>query len=303
MASFAERLRKRAGRLSRAQRQLAEFILQNEPRAAFMTAARLGAAVGVSESTVVRFAIALGYSGYPELQRDLQEELRARLSAADRLVLAEERGERAETILDTVLRTDMENIRATLASLPRDRFGEAVAALQGARTIYVVGHRSAAALAHYLGYYLQLMLRNARTLTQAGTVLEELMAAGPADVVVAITFPRYARATAEAFRLAAQRGARTILITDSVVSPLVEEASIVLPAKSESPSFADSLVAPLSVINALITAVALAQPERVRAALRELEDVWDRQGTYLKEERRSERIVGPGEAAGPSEGL
>ncbi|ADU51404.1 transcriptional regulator, RpiR family [Thermaerobacter marianensis DSM 12885] len=302
MASFAERLRKRAGRLSRAQRQLAEFILHNEPRAAFMTAARLGAAVGVSESTVVRFAIALGYSGYPELQRDLQDQLRARLSAADRLVLAEERGERAETILDTVLRTDMDNIRATLTSLPRDRFADAVAALQRARAIYVVGHRSAAALAHYLGYYLQLMLRNARTLTQSGTVLEELMAAGPEDVVVAITFPRYARATAEAFQLAARRGARTILITDSVVSPLVEDASIVLPAKSESPSFADSLVAPLSLVNALITAVALAQPDKVRAALRELEDIWDRQGTYLKEERRSERIVGPG-GPGTGDGL
>ena len=291
MASFAERLRKRAGRLSRAQRQLAEFILQNEPKAAFMTAARLGAAVGVSESTVVRFAIALGYSGYPELQRDLQDQLRARLSAADRLVLAEERGERAETILDTVLRTDIDNIRATLAAVPRERFFEAVRALQSARHVFVVGLRSAGALATYLGYYLQLMLRNARTLASTAHLVEELMAAGPEDVVVGITFPRYARGTAEAFRLAARRGARTILITDSVVSPLVEDASIVLTARSDSPSFADSLVAPLSLINALITAVALGQPERVRRALSELEDVWEQQGTYLKEERRSERIV------------
>ncbi|HEY8414231.1 MAG TPA: MurR/RpiR family transcriptional regulator [Thermaerobacter sp.] len=291
MASFAERLRKRAGRLSRAQRQLAEYILQNEPKAAFMTAARLGAAVGVSESTVVRFAIALGYSGYPELQRDLQDQLRARLSAADRLVLAEERGERAETILDTVLRTDIENIRATLGSLPRERFFEAVRALQEARHIFVVGMRSSGALATYLGYYLNLMLRNVRTLANSAHPLEELMGAGPEDVVVGITFPRYARGTAEAFRLAARRGARTILITDSVVSPLVQEARIVLTARSESPSFADSLVAPLSLINALITAVALAQPERVRAALSELEDIWEQQGAYLKEERRSERIV------------
>ncbi|HEY8394647.1 MAG TPA: MurR/RpiR family transcriptional regulator [Thermaerobacter sp.] len=293
MASFTERLRKRAGRLSRAQRQLAEYILQNEPKAAFMTAARLGAAVGVSESTVVRFAIALGYSGYPELQRDLQDQLRARLSATDRLVLAEERGERAETILETVLRTDIENIRATLASLPRERFFEAVRALQEARHIFVVGMRSSGALATYLGYYLNLMLRNVKTLANSAHPLEELMAAGPGDVVVGITFPRYARATAEAFRLAARRGARTILITDSVVSPLVEEASIVLTARSESPSFADSLVAPLSLINALITAVALGQPERVRAALSELEDIWEKQGVYLKEERRSERIVAP----------
>lgn len=293
MASFTERLRKRAGRLSRSQRQLAEYILQNEPKAAFMTAARLGAAVGVSESTVVRFAIALGYSGYPELQRDLQDQLRARLSATDRLVLAEERGERAETILDTVLRTDIENIRATLGSLPRERFFEAVRALREARHIFVVGMRSSGALAIYLGYYLNLMLRNVRTLANSAHPLEELMAAGPEDVVVGITFPRYARGTAEAFRLAARRGARTILITDSVVSPLVEDAGIVLTARSDSPSFADSLVAPLSLINALITAVALAEPERVRAALSELEDIWEQQGAYLKEERRSERIVAP----------
>ncbi|MFS8639980.1 MAG: MurR/RpiR family transcriptional regulator [Symbiobacteriaceae bacterium] len=299
MAGFTERLRKRAGRLSRAQRQLAEYILQNEPKAAFMTAARLGAAVGVSESTVVRFAIALGYSGYPELQRDLQDQLRARLTAADRLVLAEERGERAETILDTVLRTDIENIRATLGSLSRERFFEAVRALQEARHIFVIGMRSSGALATYLGYYLNLMLRNVRTLANSAHPLEELMAAGPEDVVVGITFPRYARGTAEAFRLAARRGARTILITDSVVSPLVDEARIVLTARSESPSFADSLVAPLSLINALITAVALAQPERVRAALRELEDIWDQQGAYLKEERRSERIVPPEGDGGP----
>lgn len=297
MVSFAERVRKRAGRLSRAQRRLAEYILQNEPKAAFMTAARLGAAVGVSESTVVRFAISLGYAGYPELQRDLQDQLRARLSAADRLVLAEERGERAETIVDTVLRTDIENIRATLGALSRERFFEAVRTLREARQIFVVGQRSAGALATYLGYYLQIMLRNARILSNQTHLLEELMAAGKDDVVVGITFPRYARGTAEAFRLAAARGVPTILITDSVMSPLVESAGIVLTARSDSPSFADSLVAPLSLVNALITAVALAQPERVRTALREMEDLWDRHGTYLKEERRSDRLV-PGSATG-----
>lgn len=300
LLSLLERFQSLQPRMSRNQRVIADYILHHPEDCAFLTARELGRRVGVSESTVVRFAAAVGFPGYPEMQRALQETLKQRLSTVERMQAGREAVRQLSDTLQAVWRNDVTNINRTFQNLSKEDFDRAVTMLAEARRTYVIGLRTSACVALLLTTALHYLGKDAvRVDLGIGDFWEKLDMAGPEDVVVGITFPRYARGTAEAFRLAARRGARTILITDSVVSPLVDEARIVLTARSESPSFADSLVAPLSLINALITAVALAQPERVRAALRELEDIWDQQGAYLKEERRSERIVPPEGDGGP----
>ena len=274
-------MRARYDKLSPAQRRIAEFILGNLHRAAFMTAARVGEAVGVSESTVVRFAMALGYSGYPALQRALQESVRAQLTAAERLELTEGADDTPASILKRVLRTDMENIRATLNDLSPEAFERALTALDEAERVFVVGLRSATAVSFYLSFYLSFLRPNVDALHGVGAVFEQLVGLGKQDAVLAISFPRYSRLTYDIFKLARSRQATTIAITDSVVSPIARLADITLVAHTPMISFADSLVAPLSVANALITAMALRHRHRTQASLRELERIWEQYSIYL----------------------
>lgn len=257
---------------SKGQKQIARFILEHYDKAAFMTASRLGVTVGVSESTVVRFATELGYDGYPHLQRALQEMIRNKLTSVQRMEVAGDRmGGR--DVLQTVLHADTDMIRVTLDEIDRDAFQGAVDALMGAKRIYILGVRSSSALASFLGFYFNLLFENV-TLVHTNSVseiFEQVLRVGPGDVLFGISFPRYSKRTLSAMKYARDRGARVIALTDSQLSPLARVADHVLLARSDMASFVDSLVAPLSVINALIVAVGMSRRDEIEQTFNKLE--------------------------------
>lgn len=266
---------------SKGQRLIAHFITAHYDKAAFMTASRLGATVGVSESTVVRFATELGYEGYPHLQKALQEMIRNRLTAVQRMEVAEDRmGNR--DVLDSVLGSDMEKIRMTLDELDRDAFRSAADAIVGARRIYILGARSSSALASFLGFYFSLLFDNVHTLfsSSVSETFEQLLRIGPDDVLIGISFPRYSQHTLSAMKYAKDRHAKVIALTDSLLSPLARYADDTLIAKSDMASFVDSLVAPLSVINALIVQVSLGRQHEIEQVFNELETIWGQYHVY-----------------------
>ena len=267
---------------SKGQKQIARFILEHYDKAAFMTASRLGVTVGVSESTVVRFATELGYDGYPHLQRALQEMIRNKLTSVQRMEVAGDRmGGR--DVLQTVLHADTDMIRVTLDEIDRDAFQGAVDALMGAKRIYILGVRSSSALASFLGFYFNLLFENV-TLVHTNSVseiFEQVLRVGPGDVLF---FPRYSKRTLSAMKYARDRGARVIALTDSQLSPLARVADHVLLARSDMASFVDSLVAPLSVINALIVAVGMSRRDEIEHTFNKLERIWEEYDVYEKPE-------------------
>ena len=270
---------------SKGQKQIARFILEHHDKAAFMTASRLGVTVGVSESTVVRFATELGYDGYPHLQRALQEMIRNKLTSVQRMEVAGDRmGGR--DVLQTVLHADTDMIRVTLDEIDRDAFQGAVDALMGAKRIYILGVRSSSALASFLGFYFNLLFENV-TLVHTNSVseiFEQVLRVGPGDVLFGISFPRYSKRTLSAMKYARDRGARVIALTDSQLSPLARVADHVLLARSDMASFVDSLVAPLSVINALIVAVGMSRRDEIEQTFNKLERIWEEYDVYEKPE-------------------
>ena len=270
---------------SKGQKQIARFILEHYDKAAFMTASRLGVTVGVSESTVVRFATELGYDGYPHLQRALQEMIRNKLTSVQRMEVAGDRmGGR--DVLQTVLHADTDMIRVTLDEIDRDAFQGAVDALMGAKRIYILGVRSSSALASFLGFYFNLLFENV-TLVHTNSVseiFEQVLRVGPGDVLFGISFPRYSTRTLSAMTYARDRGARVIALTDSQLSPLARVADHVLLARSDMASFVDSLVAPLSVINALIVAVGMSRRDEIEQTFNKLERIWEEYDVYEKPE-------------------
>lgn len=270
---------------SKGQKQIARFILEHYDKAAFMTASRLGVTVGVSESTVVRFATELGYDGYPHLQRALQEMIRNKLTSVQRMEVAGDRmGGR--DVLQTVLHADTDMIRVTLDEIDRDAFQGAVDALMGAKRIYILGVRSSSALASFLGFYFNLLFENV-TLVHTNSVseiFEQVLRVGPGDVLFGISFPRYSKRTLSAMKYARDRGARVIALTDSQLSPLARVADHVLLARSDMASFVDSLVAPLSVVNALIVAVGMSRRDEIEHTFNKLERIWEEYDVYEKPE-------------------
>lgn len=270
---------------SKGQKQIARFILEHYDKAAFMTASRLGVTVGVSESTVVRFATELGYDGYLHLQRALQEMIRNKLTSVQRMEVAGDRmGGR--DVLQTVLHADTDMIRVTLDEIDRDAFQGAVDALMGAKRIYILGVRSSSALASFLGFYFNLLFENV-TLVHTNSVseiFEQVLRVGPGDVLFGISFPRYSKRTLSAMKYARDRGARVIALTDSQLSPLARVADHVLLARSDMASFVDSLVAPLSVINALIVAVGMSRRDEIEHTFNKLERIWEEYDVYEKPE-------------------
>ena len=270
---------------SKGQKQIARFILEHYDKAAFMTASRLGVTVGVSESTVVRFATELGYDGYPHLQRALQEMIRNKLTSVQRMEVAGDRmGGR--DVLQTVLHADTDMIRVTLDEIDRDAFQGAVDALMGAKRIYILGVRSSSALASFLGFYFNLLFENV-TLVHTNSVseiFEQVLRVGPGDVLFGISFPRYSKRTLSAMKYARDRGARVIALTDSQLSPLARVADHVLLARSDMASFVDSLVAPLSVINALIVADGMSRRDEIEQTFNKLERIWEEYDVYEKPE-------------------
>ena len=274
---------------SKGQKQIARYILEHYDKAAFMTASRLGVTVGVSESTVVRFATELGYDGYPHLQRALQEMIRNKLTSVQRMEVSSDRlGGRdvLRTVLHTVLHADTDMIRQTLDEIDRDAFQGAVDALTGAHRIYILGVRSSSALANFLGFYFNLLFDNV-TLVHTNSVseiFEQVLRIGPGDVLFGISFPRYSKRTLSAMQYARDRGAKVIALTDSQLSPLARVADHLLLARSDMARFVDSLVAPLSVINALIVAVGMSRRDEIEHTFNKLESIWEKYDVYEKPE-------------------
>ena len=268
---------------SKGQKKIANFILESYDKAAFMTASRLGKRVGVSESTVVRFAAELGYDGYPDMQRSLQKMIRNRLTSVQRIEVANDRLEDHD-LLSTVLQSDMEKIRLTLEEVDREGFDRAVDAIVSARKIYIIGVRSSAAIASFLSFYLNLIFEDVCLVTAntASDIFESLLRVGEGDVVVGISFPRYSSRTVQAMRFAKSRGATTVAITDSEASPLAANSTYTLKARSDMASFVDSLVAPLSMVNALLVAVSRRKNDDLARTFRTLEEIWDEYGVYEK---------------------
>ena len=268
---------------SKGHRRIADFILAHYDKAAFMTASKLGESVGVSESTVVRFASELGFEGYPELQKALQEEMRTRLTSVQRIEVSFDRFGRDE-VFKSVLLHDIDRIRSTLEETNPSDFSAAVENIVNANRIYVMGIRSTAALASFLGYYFRLMLPNV-TVIQTGSrseLYEQLMHMTDKDVLIGISFPRYSRQTVHAINYSHDIGAKSIAITDCEESPIASKASLSLYAKSDMVSFVDSLVAPLSLINALIVAVSIQNKELVSKNFAMLERIWEEYEVYEK---------------------
>lgn len=277
-----DRLNLSGKRLSKSHRRIADFIVNHYDKAVFMTASTLGEMVGVSESTVVRFAVALGYEGYPQLQHSLQELVRHRLTAVQRFEMSAEIGE-AE-VLSTVLKADMMNIRHTVDQLDQQTFSQVVSRLLGARTIYVLGMRSAAPLAQFFGYYLHFIFDDVRVVAAGSTdVFEAISRIEASDVLLGISFPRYSSRTIEAMSFARSRHAQVIGLTDGPMSPLHEVADICLSMRTDMASFVDSMAAPMSVINALIVALGIQNREALNARFKQLEEVWDAYSVYMNE--------------------
>ena len=275
-----QRLNHSGKKLSKSHRRIAECIVTHYDKVVFMTASKLGEYVGVSESTVVRFAYALGLDGYPALQDRMQEMVLGRLTSVQRAQLAS--GIKKNEVFKTVLNTDMNSIRTTMEMADEGQFEEAVETILKARKVYVLGLRSAMPLAMFLAYYLDYICGNVITFSANIQDLRETMVRmDDRDAFICISFPRYSTRTAEAMAYAKSRGAKTIALTDKLDSPIGAMADVVLLAKSDMASFADSLTAPLSVINAIIVAAGLQSEKEVQEHLRELENVWNRDQVYL----------------------
>ena len=279
------RINEKFPHMSKGHKAIAAFILEHYDQAAFMTAARLGRQLHVSESTVVRFASGIGYSGYPEMQAELAARVTSRLNAVER-VGVKYAGRSQSEVIESVLASDMENIRATTESLDVAAFDAAVDILLEAKTVYVIGIRSCAPLAEFLSFYLN-MVRGGIVLlktTSLSEVFEQMLRVGREDAVIGIGFPRYSMRTLKALEFANDRNAKVITITDSVHSPMCLYSSCNLFAVSDMVSIVDSLVAPLSVINALVVALCLKQPQTVRESLESLEGVWNNYQVSMHDE-------------------
>ncbi len=275
---LTERLKTSFPGMSDGHRILTRFILDNMETAAFLTAGRLGALVGVSESTVVRFAFALGYQGWPDLQHAMADIVRARLSTVERL-RASVAG--ARDVFHTVMEADLENLKRTMDEIDGEAFRSAVSLIVQAHEVFVLGLRSAQSLALWLAFALQMIGKTVRIVPSGLSSLFEILAdAGPEDVVVGISFPRYTDQTVRAFEHARQMGARTIALTDSEVSPLAQVADATLRARTQIGSFVESYVAPLSLLNALVTAVGQKDEKKASSSLERFEELCSRHNVY-----------------------
>ena len=278
-----DQLNRSGKKLSKSQKKIAEYILQHYDKAVFTTAVSLAEAVGVSESTVVRFASALGYEGYPELKKALQELVRHRLTAEQRFEMSESIN--PGNVLPTVLKTDMQNIRNTISQMDCQAFSEAVKRILSARTVYILGLRSAAPLAQFFGYYLHYIFENVCIIAEGSSdVFESISRIRSSDVLVGISFPRYSTRTLEAMKYARRSGAQVIGISDGDMSPLRDVSDVSLSARTDMASFVDSLAAPLSLINALLVALALERKDELNAHFKRLEEIWDAHSVYISRE-------------------
>lgn len=281
-----------AGRpeFSKGQRRIADYILTHYDKAAYMTAHKLGDVTGVSESTVVRFATELGYSGYPHMQHELRDMVKGRLTGLQRLELTWERME-GRSVIKTSMENDINKIRETMDTVQTESFDRAIEMIQNAKHIYIMGLRTSSFLAGFLGFYLHLMFKNVTVLGENGAegdVFEQIFRVEEGDVLIGITFPRYSKRTLKGIRFARDRGAGIISITDGPGSPIASFSECPLYAPCEMASFVDSLVGPLSIINALIVALGLHRRDQIAKTLNDLEIIWDEYETYETEKTSGE---------------
>ncbi|MDO4546969.1 MAG: MurR/RpiR family transcriptional regulator [Clostridia bacterium] len=274
------RLNHSGKKLSKSHRRIAECIVSHYDKAAFMTASKLGEYVGVSESTVVRFASALGYEGYPQLQKALQELIRHRLTASQRFEMT---GDMDHTqVLTRVMKADIVNIRSTLDELDLKAFEDSIDDILAARSVYVLGLRASAPLAQFLAHYLNFILPSVMPVTSGvSDIFEQMARIGSGDVLIGISFPRYTSRTIEAMNFARNRGASLIAITDGPLSPLHACSDLCLTAKTDMASFVDSLAAPLSLMNALIVALGQRRRHEVAEFFDGMEQIWAEYDVYL----------------------
>lgn len=282
-SQLSERIRRYSSTFSKGQKQIARYIEEHPDRVAFMTAAKLGLTVGVSESTVVRFATEIGYSGYPALQQAMQEMIRSKLTSLQRLTMSMEQFEK-DKILETVLDKDASVIRRTKENLNQEAFYKAVRALVPVKKVYILGAGSSLALATFLSHYCELIFDSVHLIEATGEarIYQQMISADKDDAIIAMSFPRYSKKAVKALDFAEELGAVTIAITDTESSPLAKHASHVLLAKSEMVSFVDSLVGPLSLINALIVALSMEKHAAISETLNRIEHIWDEYGVYEK---------------------
>lgn len=279
-----DRIRSQMSDFSKGQRAIGSYILNNYDKATFLTASRLGEVTGVSESTVVRFATALGYEGYPELQVALQELIRIRLTSVQRMEVTNDRIGGGD-VLESVLNSDMAKIRSTLESVSREDFSSASEAIVKAKRIYIIGMRSSASLASFLAFNFRFMFDNVTLVqtTSGSEIFEQLLRVTKDDVVIAISFPRYSKRIISAVEFAHMQGAHIVALTDSALSPIAANANSALYAKSDMASFVDSLVAPLSIINALLVDIARKKQAELSSVFSRLETIWDEYDVYDKD--------------------
>lgn len=288
---LAVRIQNKMSEFSKGQKLIAKYIEEHYDKVAFMTASKLGATVGVSESTVVRFATEIGYTGYPELQQAMQEMIRNKLTSVQRMEVTANRIGNSD-ILDSVFNQDIDIIRRTMEETSHDAFYRSVDAIVAARKIYILGARSSLALATFLSYYFSLLFENVLLVqsTSEGEIFEQMIRIDARDVVIGISFPRYSKKAVKAMDFAHKRGATVVAITDTTLSPLAKPADNLLLARSDIASIVDSLVAPLSLINALIVTTALRKSGEVAQVFKRLEDIWDEYGVYEKVDERETEI-------------
>jgi len=280
-------IQKEFPKLSKGQKLIAQYIIENYDKAAFMTASKLANKVGVSESTVVRFANALGFEGYPQLQKGLEEIIKTKLTTVQRVEMASEYSNEG-AILKKVLKADMDNIRTTLEKIDYDVFQQVVDRVCSAERIYIVGLRSSTALADYLGFYLNLILDNVKIVSHGiSNMFEQMLRISEKDLVIGIGFPRYSIQTLDVLTYAKEQGSTVVGITDSLLSPLANIADYPLIAKSNMASFVDSLVAPLSLINALIVAVGMREKDEITEYFNKLEGIWEKYNIYQRKDQSS----------------
>lgn len=268
---------------SKGQKRIANYIKDHYGEAVYLTAAKLGAIAGVSESTVVRFAIELGYDGYPKLQKALEELVKTKLTAAERMkVTYQQMIKNDKHILKSVLTRDADRINSTLSDINIEDFDNAVNYILNARNIYIIGGRSSGALSYFLSFYLNLMRENVKDVSMGSVAetFEEIFRINDNDLVIGISFPRYSTRTIKSLEYANKKGAKTIAVTDSKKSPLVENADVSLVARSDMVSFIDSLVAPLSLINAILVAVSMNRKDHIVENLDVLEKLWSEYQVY-----------------------
>ncbi len=280
-SSLQKNIEKNLPKMSESQKRIAYYLLKNYDKAAFLTAAKVGKEVGVSESTIVRFANSLGYNGFPKLQEVLQEMVRRQLTTVNQLKRSINKVYKGKNVLYQILQSDIENLEMTMNEISNQSFEKLISYIEEAGVIYIVGLRTAVAVSIFFYQALSLFLSNVRSITYGvEDLFEQMSDINQKDLLIAISFPRYTRRTVELLELAIKKGAKTAAITDSVISPIAQKADVALIARSNLNSFVNSFTAPLSVINAIVTAVSIKKGKQTFEKLSKLEEIWDENSIF-----------------------